>query len=71
MSSYIDTGPAVGVVSVTPSDSAMMGEICRALWVGGARPRYASFAGKTPTEAGVARQITRQHSISGKMAIGI
>ncbi len=36
----------------------------------GAR-RAGSFFGKTPSVGAVARQITRQHSIAGKMDIGI
>lgn len=48
-----------------------VGHIARLGMHGGPRPLYASFAGKTPTEIVTARQITRQHSLSGKMAIGI
>lgn len=36
MSGYFDTGPAISVASVTPSDSTNLSSIARALWVGGA-----------------------------------
>ena len=36
MSDFLDTGPAIGAVAVTPSDSALLANISRAIWVGGA-----------------------------------
>lgn len=35
MSGVVDTGPATGVVSITPSDTIMLAKITVAVWIGG------------------------------------